>query len=126
MKGVNGWLLIYLVGSVPVILFYATGLAGRFFDYHPGAIAGIFCVFAVPLILIVLGVPSAPAWNIVLLWVGAGSITLVLVFGAITADAARFKEAAATMAIIALASNAWAAVWTLYFLKYYRVVTTFT
>ena len=126
MKGISGWLLLYLVGSVPVILFYAVGLAGRFFDYHLGVVAGVFFVLVLPLLLIVLGVESAPAWNIASLWIGAGSITLILLVGALTADAGRFKEAAATMAIIALASNAWAAVWTVYFLKYYRVVTTFT
>jgi hypothetical protein len=48
MKGIGGWLLVYLAGSVPVTLFFAAGLAGRFFDYHWGAVAGIFLVLAVP------------------------------------------------------------------------------
>ena len=53
MKGIGGWLLVYLAGSTPVTLFYAAGLAGRFFDYHRGAVAGIFLVLAVPLARII-------------------------------------------------------------------------
>jgi len=41
MEGVGGWLLVYLVGSVPLTLFYAAGLAGRFSEYHLGPIAVI-------------------------------------------------------------------------------------
>lgn len=125
MNGIGGWLLVYLVGSAPLTLFYAAGLAGRFFNYHPGAIAGIFLVLAVPLVLIVLRVPSAPAWNIAALWVGAGSITLILLVGAFTADGARLREAAAAMLIIVSTLSAWAVVWTLYFLRSERVAAIF-
>ncbi len=99
---------------------------GRFFDYHRGAVAAIFLVLAVPLVLIVLRVPSAPAWNIASLWVGAGSISLILLVGALAGDEARLREVAATMAIILFASTAWAIVWTMYFLRSDRVATTFT
>ena len=50
MEGASGWLLVYVIGSVPLTLFYATGLAGRFFEYHPGSIVVIFCVLAAPLV----------------------------------------------------------------------------
>lgn len=126
MESINGWLLVYLIGSVPVTLFYAAGLAGRFFDYHRGAVAGIFFVLAVPLVLVVLRVPSAPAWNIASLWVGAGSISLILLVGALTADEARLRETGLTMAAIAFISIAWAAVWMMYFLNSDRVSRTFT
>ena len=118
-------MLIYLAGSVPVTLFYAAGLAGWFFDYHRGAVAAIFFVLAVPIVLVVLRVPSTPAWNIASLWVGAGSILLILLAGALSADETRLREVAATMAIIAFSSTAWATVWTVYFLRSDRVATTF-
>ena len=107
-------------------LFFAAGLAGRFFDYHWGAVAGIFFVLAVPLVLVVLRLPSAPAWNITSLWVGAGSISVILLVAALTEDAARLREVAATMVIIVFASIAWAGVWTTYFLESDRVAMTFT
>ena len=125
MEGINGWLLVYLIGSVPVTLFYAAGLAGWFFDYHRGLFAGIFVVLAVPLVLLVLKVPSAPAWNIASLWVGAGSISLVVLAGALSADEARLREVGVTLATIAFISIAWAVVWTVYFLTSDRVVRTF-
>ena len=125
MRGIGGWLLVYLAGSAPVALFYAAGLAGRFFDYHWGAVAGFFIVFAVPLLLVVLRVSSAPAWNIAFLWSGAGSILLILLAGGLAIDEARLREVAAAMVIIVLASTAWATVWTMYFLRSKRVAATF-
>ena len=126
MNGIGGWLLVYLAGSVPVTLFYAAGLAGRFFDYHRGAVAGIFLVLAVPLVLLVLRVPSAPAWNIASLWIGAGSISLILLVAALSGDEARLTEVVVTMVMIVFASTAWATVWTMYFLRSDRVAGTFT
>lgn len=126
MKGIGGWLLVYLAGSVLVTLFYAAGLAGRFFDYHGGAVAGFFLVLVAPLVLAVGKVPSAPAWNIASLWAGAGSILLIQSGAVLTADAERLREVAATMVLIAVASTAWATIWTLYFLRSQRVATTFT
>ncbi len=126
MEGIKGWLLVYLIGSVPMMLFYAAGLSGRFFDYHLGLVAGIFLVLAVPLVLVVLKLPSAPAWNIASLWVGAGSISLILLAGALSADEARLTEAGVIMAAIVSISIAWAVVWTMYFLSSDRVARTFT
>ena len=125
MEGIGGWLLVYLAGSVPVTLFYAAGVGGWFFDYHRGAVAGIFSLLAAPLVLVLLRVPSAPAWNIGSLWVGTGSILLILLAGALGADGARLREVAGTVAIIALASTTWATVWTMYFLRSDRVARTF-
>ena len=126
METLNGWLLVYLMGSVPLALFYAAGLSGRFFDYHLGLFAGIFLVLAVPLVLVVLKLPSAPAWNIASLWVGAGSISLVVLAGALSADEARLREVVVIVAAIVSISIAWAVVWTMYFLSSDRVARTFT
>lgn len=125
MNGIRGWLLVYLVVSVPVTFFFAAGLAGRFFDYHWGAVAGIFFILTVPLVLLVLRLPSAPMWNIASLWAGTGSISVTLLVAALTADETRLREVTATMTIILFASIAWAGIWTMYFLRSDRVATTF-
>ena len=126
MAGIDGWLLVYLMGSVPLALFYAAGLSGWFLDYHLGLFAGIFLVLTVPLVLVVLKLPSAPAWNIASLWVGAGLISLVVLTGALSADEARLKEVGVIVAAIVSISIAWAVVWTMYFLTSDRVARTFT
>ncbi len=118
--------MVYFIGSVPLTLFYAAGLSGRFFDYHLGLVAGIFLALAVPLVLVILKLPSAPGWNIVLLWVGAGSISLVVLAGALSADEARLREVGVTVAAIVSISIAWAVAWTMYFLTSDRVARTFT
>ena len=125
MERIGGWLLVYLIGAVPVTLFNAAGLAGRFSEYHRGLIVGIFLVLATPLVLLILKLPSAPMWNIASLWVGAGSISLILLVGALQADETRLREVGATLAIIGLVSIAWATVWTIYFLTSDRVASTF-
>ena len=126
MEGINGWLLVYLIGSVPVQLFYAAGLSGWFYDYPMGLFVGIFLVLAVPLVMVVLKIPSAPAWNIAALWVGAGLIALRVLYGVVFADeTALTKPAVTTLAAIVSAAIAWAAVWTMYFLHSDRVARTF-
>ena len=127
MAGIDGWLLVYLIGSVPLGLLYAAGLSGWFFDYPIGLFAGIFLVLAAPLVLVVLKVPSAPAWNIGALWVGAGSISLRVLAGALSADEARLtRSAGAILAAIVSVSIVWAVAWTMYFLISDRVANTFT
>ena len=32
-KGVGGWLLLYLIASIPLMFLYAAGLSGLFSDY---------------------------------------------------------------------------------------------
>ena len=53
-RGVRGWLLVYLIGSIPLLMVYLIGLPGLFFDYPIGLLVVIFLVFAVPLALILL------------------------------------------------------------------------
>ena len=43
--GIGGWMLIYVISSIPVLLFYAAGLSGWFFDYP------------IPLFLLILFLP---------------------------------------------------------------------
>ncbi len=126
MDGISGWLLVYLVASVPASLFYSVGVAGRFSDYHPGLVAGVFLVLATPLVLLVLEHPSAPAWNIASLWAGAGSVSLIVVVGALSTDKTRLAEVRMIATTIVFLSTAWAIAWTAYFLTSKRVAMTFT
>ena len=125
MEAVGGWLALYVIGSIPVSLFHAAGVAGRFFDYHPGVLAGVFLVLAAPLALVVSRSASAPAWNIAALWVGAASTTVILVHGVLSSDPARVKEVTRMVAVIVVVSVSWAAIWTAYFLRSERVARTF-
>ncbi len=119
-------MLVYLIGSVPVTLFYAVGVAGRFFDYHLGLVAGVFLVLATPLVLVVLKLASAPARNIASVWVGAGSISLIVIAGALSADEARLRHVGMTVVAIVCLAMIWPVVWTTCFLISERVARAFT
>ena len=126
MDGIKGWLLVYLIGSVPVLALYAAGLSGWFFNYPMGLFVGILLLLAVPLVLLVLKVSSAPQWNIVGLWVGAGLISVRVLHGVLLADPARLtKSAVLIMSVIVSIAISWAVVWTRYFLISDRVAKTF-
>jgi hypothetical protein len=116
MGTINGWLLVYLIGSVPLLAFYSAGLSGWFYDYPMGLFIGIFLVFVVPLVLLVVKVPSAPTWNIALLWVDAGLISLRMVYGILLMDIPLRRPEIHILAAIAFVAFAWAIVWTRYFL----------
>lgn len=125
MDTINGWLLVYLIGSVPVLAFYSAGLSGWFLDYPIGLFIGILLVLLVPLVLLILKVPSAPAWNIAGLWVGAGLISARMLYGVLLMERALTRPEGLTLAAIASGALAWAIVWTWYFLASERVARTF-
>ena len=125
METINGWLLVYLIGSVPLLLFYSAGLSGWFLDYPMGLFIGIFLVLVVPLVLLVLKIPSAPTWNVVLLWVGAGLISLRILYGVLLMERALQRSEALTVATIISVALAWAIGWTWYFLLSERVAAIF-
>ena len=121
MDVIKGWLLIYLICSIPILAFYAAGLSGWFFDYPMGLFVGILLVLAVPPILLVLKVPSAPAWNIAGLWIGAGLIVVRILYGVLLMERPlQWSEGRIMGAIVAVAL-AWAIAWTWYFLVSGRV-----
>ena len=68
MEGIRGWLLVYIIGSIPVLLFVSAGLSGWFFEYPLGLVLAIFLLLASPLILILLKSAGAPQWNIAGNW----------------------------------------------------------
>ena len=132
--GVGGWLLVYLYGSIPFLLFHSAGLSGWFLDYPLWLLGAIFLLLASPLALILLKSPRAPRWNVVTLWVVALLITLraaAVPFNLETDGAAQgrtpgeWAAAIAILAVIVIASLAWATVWTAYFRRSLRVRNTF-
>ena len=132
--GVGGWLLVYLCGSVPFLLFHSAGLSGWFLDYALWLLVAIFLLLASPLALILLKSPRAPRWNVVALWVVALQITLraaAVPFSPETGGAAQgrtpeeWATAIAILAVIVVGSLAWATIWTAYFRRSLRVRNTF-
>lgn len=49
MEGIKGWLLAYFIGSIPLLMVYAMGLSGWFFEYPFILMVAIFFVLASPI-----------------------------------------------------------------------------
>jgi hypothetical protein len=126
MEALSGWLLVYFVGTVPLYVFFAAGLSGWYYDYPLPLFAAILAVLLVPLVILLMKLPSAPIWNIAGLWLGGGLITARIIWGVAFAN----KDALTTTPILIMSSIAtvaivWASVWTWYFLVSERVANTF-
>ncbi|MYF77985.1 MAG: DUF2569 domain-containing protein [Acidobacteria bacterium] len=130
-KGIGGWLLLYLVASVPLMSLYAVGLSGLFSDYPLAPTIAIFVIFLVPLWLLALKSPGAPRWNIGMLWMTAGLMTLRSLAVLISPFLAEGPDSAALPTIstfvpgVVAFSCGWAIVWTKYFRQSARVRNTF-
>ena len=134
MRGISGWLLVYVIGSVPPMAVYSMGLSGWFLDYPFWLMAVIFLVCAVPLLLVILKHATAPKWNIAAMWLLAALMTLralnVFVLpvggdGQPPLGGEQLQVAILTLAGIVSFSLIWAAVWTKYFRESERVRNTF-
>ncbi|MFQ5530103.1 MAG: hypothetical protein ACE5FP_07095 [Gemmatimonadota bacterium] len=133
-EGIKGWLLVYLIGSVPLLMMYSMGLSGWLFEYPLVLMVGIFGVLAIPLVLIIMKSHRAPRWNIALLWIlvammtlRAVSIILVepLIFEGRPMSRAELPGVLRPLSVIVGIAIAWAATWTTYFRKSLRVRNTF-
>ena len=80
-SGLNGWLLVYVIGSIPVLMFYSAALSGWFFDYPIVLFLVILLLLAIPLLFILLKSPKAPRWNIAMVWIASALITLRIIYG---------------------------------------------
>ena len=134
LEGTKGWLFVYLIGSVPLIVVYSMGLSGWFFDYPIVLMLAIFFFFAIPLLLILLKVPQAPLWNIAALWIAVVLMALrslsVVVFplaseGQPPLSAEELPGVILTLSGIVSVSLGWAMSWTKYFNGSVRVKNTF-
>ncbi len=141
VDGIQGWLLVYIVASIPVLLFLSAGLSGWFFDYPIGLWLAIFLLLASPLLLILLKSSEAPQWNITALWIASILITVRIVSGVLfqrvldgqpplsgeelVASRSRLLGAMPMLLGIVAFSLGWATVWTKYFKTSVRVRNTF-
>ncbi len=134
VEGINGWLLVYIIGSIPVLLFFAAGLSGWFFEYPIGLWLAIFLLLASPLLLILLKFSEAPQWNIAALWIASILITVRIIYGVLfqgiqegrpPLSSEELLGAMPTLLGIVIFSLGWATTWTKYFKKSVRVRNTF-
>jgi len=130
MKGIKGWLLVYLIGSIPLLTMYSMGLSGWFFEYPFILMVTIFLVLAIPLWLIILKSPKAPQWNISMWWtvvvlMTLRSISVFLEPGGKEMNIMEMLSVALTLLVIVSISLVWAIIWTKYFKKSIRVRNTF-
>lgn len=130
VEGIKGWLLVYFIGSIPLLMMYSMGLSGWFFEYPFGLMVAIFLVLAIPLLLILLKSPKAPRWNITLWWIVVVLMTLrsISVFlepGGKEMSSEEMLSVARALSVIVSISIGWAVVWTKYLKKSVRVRNTF-
>jgi hypothetical protein len=132
VSGVGGWLLVYLIASIPLFFIYAVGVSGAFSDYPFLLVIAIFLIFSVPLWLLASRAPNAPRWNIGMLWMTAGLMTLrslaVLISPFLAEgppDIAELPTISTVLPGIVAFSFGWAIAWTKYFRESARVRNTF-
>ena len=130
MKGIKGWLLVYLIGSIPLLIMYSMGFSGWFFEYPFILMVIIFFVLAIPLWLIMLKSLKAPRWNISMWWIivvlmTLRSISVFLEPGGKEMNIIEMLSVALALLIIVSISLVWAIIWTKYFKKSIRVRNTF-
>ncbi len=127
VNGIKGWSLVYIIGSIPVLLFHAAGLSGWFFDYPLVLFLVIFLVLAIPLLLLLVKSPKAPQWNIAMLWTASSLITLRILYGVLfqriqegqpPLNSEELLGAMPTLLGIVAFSVGWAIVWTRYFKRW--------
>ena len=131
LVGVNGWLLVYVIGSVPLLMIYSMGLSGWFLEYPFGLMVGLFIIFASPLLLILRKFSQAPRLNIIMwrsvtILMTLRSISIFMDPGSESMTGGEAVSLALTLLPIVAASAVWTAVWTSYFRKSTRVGQTFS
>lgn len=136
LEGVKGWLLVYLIGSVPLLMMHSMGLSGWFFEYPAVLMVAIFLALGYPLLLILLKSPKAPRWNIAVLWIIVALMTLrsisilfvepMVVEGQSPMSTEELLAVGGTLAVIVGIAAAWAIIWTKYFKQSVRVRSTFS
>lgn len=130
MEGIKGWLLVYLIGSMPLLVMYSMGLSGWFFEYPLGLMVGLFVVFAIPLLLILFKSPQAPRWNIttwrtVAILITLRSISIFVEPGSEEMGGDEAFGLILTLLPVVSIAVAWAMLWTRYFRTSVRVRNTF-
>ena len=129
-KGIKGWLWLYLIGSIPILMVYSMALSGWFFEYPFILMVGIFIILASPLVLIITKSSQAPRWNIfmwrtVVVLMALRSISIFLEPGGKEMSLNEMLSLSLTLLFILSILLAWTILWTKYFNKSIRVNNTF-
>ena len=129
-KGIKGWLWLYLIGSIPILMVYSMALSGWFFEYPFILMVGIFIILASPLVLIITKSSQAPRWNIfmwrtVVVLMTLRSISVFLEPGGKEMSLNEMLSLSLTLLFILSISLVWTILWTKYFNKSIRVKNTF-
>ena len=129
-KGIKGWLWLYLIGSIPILMVYSMALSGWFFEYPFILMVGIFIILASPLVLIITKSSQAPRWNIfmwrtVVVLMTLRSISVFLEPGGKEMSLNKMLCLSLTLLFILSISLVWTILWTKYFNKSNRVKNTF-
>ena len=129
-KGIKGWLWLYLIGSIPILMVYSMALSGWFFEYPFILMVGIFIILASPLVLIITKSSQAPRWNIfmwrtVVVLMTLRSISVFLEPGGKEMSLNEMLSLSLTLLFILLISLVWTILLTKYFNKSIRVKNTF-
>ena len=129
-NNIRGWILVYLIGSIPILMIYSMALSGWFFEYPFILMVSIFLVLSLPLLLIIIKYPKAPWWNkfmwrsvVILMTLRSISIFLEPNANKMTLD--EIINLSLTLSSIVSISVIWLIVWTKYFNNSIRVKNTF-
>ena len=129
-NNIRGWILVYLIGSIPILMIYSMALSGWFFEYPFILMVSIFLVLSLPLLLIIIKYPKAPWWNkfmwrsvVILMTLRSISIFLEPNANKMTLD--EIINLSLTLLSIVSISVIWLIVWTKYFNNSIRVKNTF-
>jgi len=129
-NNIRGWIVVYLIGSIPILMIYSMALSGWFFEYPFILMVSIFLVLSLPLLLILIKYPKAPWWNI-LMWrsvvilMTLRSISIFLEPNANKMALDEIINLSLTLLSIVSISVIWLIVWTKYFNNSIRVKNTF-
>ena len=129
-NNIRGWIAVYLIGSIPILMIYSMALSGWFFEYPFILMVSIFLVLSLPLLLIIIKYPKAPWWNklmwrsvVILMTLRSISIFLEPNANKMTLD--EIINLSLTLLSIVSISVIWLIVWTKYFNNSIRVKNTF-
>ena len=129
-NNIRGWIIVYLIGSIPILMIYSMALSGWFFEYPFILMVSIFLVLSLPLLLILIKYPKAPWWNI-LMWrsvvilMTLRSISIFLEPNANKMALDEIINLSLTLLSIVSISVIWLIVWTKYFNNSIRVKNMF-
>lgn len=119
------WLYLYVLGTLPLALFFAAGLSGWFFDYPPTLMAVLFLLFAAPTVCLFFKLPAAPMLNIAGTWTGVLLLTARIIWGTKTGDIPQDPGMLMMLTGFAVGPAIWAAIWTVYFSRSTRIAETY-